>query len=73
MTVRFERPVTYQEAVGRKSHFVVVPAHPAGFAVIIRRNGRKEEVIHCETAGEVNRQRLRLSSEGLIGYLECSL
>lgn len=62
----YERPADPAEIIGRKSYFIFEP-WGRGFALNIHRRGHPVETILCETEGELNRLRRRLSDEGLIG------
>lgn len=52
-------------AIGSKSYFFCEPF--SGYAITVRRRGEPPETIYCQTEGEMNRHRQRLSGEGLIG------
>ncbi|MBP0614293.1 hypothetical protein [Jiella mangrovi] len=54
------------EAIGAKSHFTFEPSG-RGYVLIIHRRGQPVETIRVETEGALNRERRRLSDEGLIG------
>jgi len=56
------------EAIASKSHFVV-ERWGAGWAVTVRRRGQPLVTTTCMTQGEVNRVRLDLSSQGLVGFV----
>ena len=61
----FER-ATPTEAIGTKSYFTFEP-FGRGFALNIHRRGHPVQTVIVETEGELNRERRRLSDEGLIG------
>lgn len=54
------------EAIGSKSHFIV-ERWGRGFAITVKRRGQPIETIMCSSEGELNRERRRLSDDGLIG------
>lgn len=54
------------EAIGSKSYFTFEPSG-RGYALNIHRRGQPVETVHVETEGALNRERRRLSDEGLIG------
>jgi hypothetical protein len=56
------------EAIANKSHFVIAK-WGAGWAVTVRRRGQPPETTTCMTQGEVNRMRLDLSNQGLVGFI----
>ncbi|MET4634995.1 hypothetical protein [Kaistia defluvii] len=56
------------EAIANKSHFVIAK-RGAGWAVTVRRRGQPPVTSTCLTQGEVNRMRLDLSSQGLVGFI----
>lgn len=61
----FER-ATPTEAIGSKSYFTFEP-FGRGFALNIHRRGHPVQTVIVETEGQLNRERRRLSDEGLIG------
>lgn len=61
----FER-ANPQEAIGSKSYFTF-ERFGRGFAINIHRRGCAVETVLVESEGELNRERRRLSDEGLIG------
>ena len=69
MSKMWEPPADRSKTIGAKSHFVISP-WGNGYAVTIRRRGHPLETILVDTAGEANRIRLKLSGEGLIGFME---
>ncbi|MBZ9710547.1 hypothetical protein LB543_28010 [Mesorhizobium sp. ESP7-2] len=54
------------EAIGSKSHFLI-ERWGVGWAINVHRRGQAVQTIMCKTEGELNRERRRLSDEGLIG------
>lgn len=64
----YERPADPAEIIGGKSHFIV-EQWGRGFAITVKRRGQPVETIMCDTAGQVNQHRQKLSGEGLIGYI----
>ena len=54
------------EAIGTKSHFTF-ETFGRGYAINVHRRGHPVETILVETEGALNRERRRLSDEGLIG------
>ncbi|MGB3831201.1 MAG: hypothetical protein WA975_04975 [Mesorhizobium sp.] len=64
----YERPADPAEVIGAKSHFIV-ERWGNGFAISVKRRGQPLETILCETPGQVNQHRQKLSAEGLIGYV----
>lgn len=64
----YNKAITPAEIIGQKSHFTV-ERWGKGWAINIKRRGQPLETILCETQGELNRARQRLSDDGLIGYV----
>lgn len=64
----WEPPAKKDEIVGRKNHFTI-ERWGRGWAINVHRRGEPLKTILCSTEGEVNRERMRLSGEGLIGYI----
>lgn len=64
----FERPADPKEIVGGKSHFTV-ERWGNGWAINVHRVGCPLETIMCETPGQVNQHRQKLSADGLIGLV----
>ncbi|SKA28404.1 hypothetical protein [Consotaella salsifontis] len=62
----FERPCDPKEVIGDKSYFTFEP-FGQGFALNVHRRGYPVQTILVKTEGELNRERRRLSDEGLIG------
>jgi hypothetical protein len=59
---------TIPHQIAGRSHFTI-ERWGAGWAITIRRRGCPVETILAKTQGEVNRQRLDLSSQGLVGFI----
>lgn len=62
----YEPPANPTEVVGSKSFYTFEP-FGRGFAINIHRRGCAVETVLAQTEGELNRERRRLSDEGLIG------
>lgn len=62
----FERPADLREVVGAKSHFTWETKN-GRWIISIHRRGCAEETVICDTPGQFNQMRMRLSDAGLIG------
>lgn len=56
------------DAIASKSHFVI-ERWGAGWAVTVHRRGQPPVTTTCMSQGEVNRLRLELSGQGLVGFM----
>lgn len=65
----YERPADAKEIIGSRSHFEILQ-YGSGWAIVVHRRGQFPETIECNSPGEVNRVRAKLSDEGLIGICE---
>lgn len=63
----YEPPADIEVIAGRRSHYII-DRWGTGWAVTIKRFGKPVETIVCQTPGQVNRERARLASEGLLGF-----
>lgn len=55
--------------IAKKSHYIVARVSP-GWALHIFRQGRQPKTIYAATEAEANRARLKLSQDGLVGFIE---
>jgi hypothetical protein len=62
----YEPPASATEVVGSKS-FYTFERFGRGYALNIHRRGQPAQTVLVETEGELNRERRRLSDEGLVG------
>jgi hypothetical protein len=60
----YERPCDSSDVIGQKSHFII----EQWWATNVHRRGHPVETILCDTPGQVNQHRQKLSAEGLIGH-----
>ena len=52
-----------------RSHFVLAPLANGGWLIEIRRAGSPAKQVFCTSQGHANRTRLKLSQDGLVGYV----
>jgi len=63
----YNHAITPQEIIGQKSHFII-ERWGNGWAINVKRRGQPLQTILCDTPGELNRERQKISDAGLIGY-----
>lgn len=68
MNYPWEPPADFGKVVGQKSHFTI-EQWGVGYAINVHRRGKPVETILARTPGEANQIRLKLSGEGLIGFM----
>lgn len=56
--------------IGRKSHFIVKQLPDGRATITVKRRGYLPVTFLCETPAVANRARLKLSLEGLMGFVE---
>ena len=52
-----------------KSFFIIRPHIGGGFLIDVARRGRPAHTVFCANFAEANRARLKLSSDGLVGFV----
>lgn len=68
MSKHWEPPADFGKVVGQKSHFTV-ERWGVGWAINVHRRGHPVQTIFAKTQGEANQIRMKLSEEGLIGFV----